>query len=152
MTGSNLQGRAALVTGSTDGLGLAIAAALAGAGCRVMLHGLLPEGEAPDATLRQEHGVEVRYVRSDLSTAAGVAAAVGAARAAFGPLHVLVNNAVVRHFAPVEALPLPDWHTALAVNLTAPFHAIQLVLADMRQAGWGPHRQHGVRLRSARHG
>ncbi len=131
-----LQGRAALVTGSTDGLGLAIAASLAEAGCSVMLHGLLPECDAPVASLRR-FGGDVRYVRADLSSDEGVAAAVGVAQAAFGALHILVNNAVVRHFAPVEDVPLPDWRQALAVNLTAPFHATQLALPAMRRAGWG---------------
>lgn len=132
-------GRAALVTGSTAGLGLAIATALAGAGCRVMLHGLAPEPEmeAPCAALRQESGRDVRYVRADLRTAQGVAATVAAARQAFGGIGVLVNNAVVRHFAPIATFPAEHWAEALAVNLTAPLLLVQALLPEMRVAGWG---------------
>ena len=138
MTGS-LDGRAALVTGSTAGLGLAIGAALAREGCRVMLHGLAPEQEM-DAVcegLRRSTGQDVRYVRADLGDAAGVAVLASAARGAFGEVGVLVNNAVVRHFAPLVDFPPDRWAAALAVNLTAPLQLIQSLLPAMLRTGWG---------------
>jgi 3-hydroxybutyrate dehydrogenase len=136
---SGLDGRTALVTGSTGGLGLAIGTALAQAGCRIMIHGLAP---APDVaatceTLRQSTGRDVRYTYADISTPDGVAALASAARAAFGHIDVLVNNAIVRHFAPLTSFPMDRWATALAVNVTAPLQLIQTLLPAMQQAGWG---------------
>ncbi len=129
--GGALAGRTALVTGSTDGLGLAIAAALARAGCRVVLHGLLDAAEMT-GTLAALGGGH-RYVRADLGHADGVAALAGAA----GRVDVLVNNAVVRHFAPLVEFPAERWGAALAVNVTAPLQLIQRLLPGMRAAGWG---------------
>jgi 3-hydroxybutyrate dehydrogenase len=134
MTGM-LDGRAALVTGSTGGLGLAIGTALAQAGCRVMLHGLAPENEMAEVCERLGHGV--RYTYADVSTADGVAALAASACSAFGQIDVLVNNAVVRHFAPIADFPMDRWAAALAVNLTAPLQLIQALLPGMRAAGWG---------------
>ena len=130
-----MKGRVALISGSTDGLGLAMGKALAAAGCDLVLHGLA----TPDAMrqtcaeLTQAHGVRVRYVQADLSQAAQVDALVEAA----GRVDVLVNNAVVRHFAALEDFPMARWDQALAVNLTAAFRATQLVLPGMRERHWG---------------
>ena len=129
MTG--LVGRAALVTGSTGGLGLAIGTALAQAGCRVMLHGLAPDAEM--AAVCAGIGQDVRYTRADISMPEGVSALAAAA----GPVDILVNNAVVRHFAPLAEFPMDRWAAALAVNVTAPLQLIQATLPGMRQAGWG---------------
>lgn len=136
---TGLEGRTALVTGSTDGLGLAIATALLDAGCRVMLHGLVPEPDmaASCEALRHAHTRDVRYARADLSGAEGVAALSGAACAAFGGVDILVNNAVVRHFAPLAEFPADRWAAALAVNVTAPLQLIQALLPGMRAKGWG---------------
>ena len=134
-----LRGKGALVTGSSAGLGLAIAKALAASGCDIVLHGL----EAPEDVARTvsgiaaEYGVKVGYVRADLATASGVDALLDAAAAQLGALDVLVNNAVVRHFAPLDAFPIERWNEALAVNVTAAFRAIQRVLPGMRERGWG---------------
>lgn len=134
-----LEGKGALVTGSSDGLGLAIARALAGAGCSVVLHGL----EAPQQMactvdeLARAFDANVAYVRADLATPAGVDALIAAARERVNTLDVLVNNAVVRHFAGIESFPLEHWNNALAVNLTAAFRAIQLTLPGMRERGFG---------------
>jgi 3-hydroxybutyrate dehydrogenase len=134
-----LKGKGALVAGSSNGLGLAMAKALAGAGCDIVLHGL----ESPDEMTRTTHelaaafDVSVSYVRADLSITAGVDALIGAARERLGSLDVLINNAVVRHFAGIESFPLEHWNNALAVNLTAAFRAIQLALPGMRERGWG---------------
>ena len=135
-----LAGRRALVTGSTGGIGLAIAERLAAEGSAVMLHGLAPpaEGEAIAHDLATRHGVTAAYARADISRPEGVAALTEAATQALGgPALILVNNAVVRDFGPVEAMATETWDLSLAVNLSAPFHAIRLLLPGMRAAGWG---------------
>jgi len=135
MTTGGLQGRTALVTGSTGGLGLAIAERLAAEGCAVLIHGLAPpaEGEALAQDLAARHGVAVRYRQADLAEPRQIESLV---QAAAGP-DILVNNAVTRHLAPIEAMTPDDWETDLAVNLSAPFHAIRLALPAMRARGWG---------------
>ena len=134
-----LAGKCALVTGSTAGLGYAIAEGLAGQGCNVILHGLDSEDAVAAArrTLQDAHDVKVAYVRADLSTDQGASQLFGVADAAFGGVDVLVNNAVVRHFAPIDQFPVEAWHRALAVNLSAAFHLVRLALPGMRARGWG---------------
>ena len=132
-------GRTALVTGSTSGLGLAIAEALAASGCNLLLHGLeQPDAmAAPAAALAGAHGVAVDYLHADLSSAAGVAGLAEAARSRFGRVDILVNNAVARQFGAIEAFPVEAWDRALAVNVSAAFHAVRLLLPGMKGAGWG---------------
>lgn len=134
-----LRGRTALVTGSTEGLGFAIAAALARAGCGVMLHGLdaAERLRARCAELEAEAGVPVHYHRADLVAPEAVKALIEATVAALGGIDILVNNAVVRHFAPIVDFPPERWDAALAVNLSAAFHAIRLSLPGMRQRNYG---------------
>jgi len=130
-----LRGRRALVTGSTGGLGLAIARRLAADGCAVVLHGLATAGEAGDtrAALAREHAVEVTYHRADLADPHAIAALMEAA----GAVDVLVNNAATRHFAPIDTMAPADWDADIAVNLSAAFHTIRLALPGMRDRGWG---------------
>jgi Dehydrogenases with different specificities (related to short-chain alcohol dehydrogenases) len=128
-----------LVTGSTAGLGLATAEALARAGHDVVLHGLMgqEEGERIAQDLASRFGVSAHYVQADLASPEGVASMIEAAVARAGAIDILVNNAVTRNFAHVEELAAEDWERALSVNLSAPFHAIRLVLPGMRQRGFG---------------
>lgn len=130
-----MKGKRALVTGSSNGLGLAMAQGLAAAGCDVVLHGLESSADmrATCESLAQQYCVAISYVRADLSQASGVEAMLDAA----GAVDVLVNNAVVRHFSPIEDFPSERWDQALAVNLTAAFRAVQLSLPGMRARGWG---------------
>jgi 3-hydroxybutyrate dehydrogenase len=134
-----MKGKTALVTGSTNGLGHAVVEGLARAGCNVMVHGLEPAMavEAQIAALKRDHGVEVGYHQADLSTQDGVEGVIAASRKRLGALDILVNNAVTRHFARVEDYPTEKWDQALAVNLSAAFHAIRLSLPDMRARKWG---------------
>jgi 3-hydroxybutyrate dehydrogenase len=134
-SGSGLRGRTALITGSTGGIGHAVASQLAAAGCDVVLHGLEGPAAAEPAAraLAGRHGVQARYIRADLARRPEVEALAAEA----GPVDILVNNAACRHFAPIEAMPPADWEADLAVNLSAAFHLIRLTLPGMRARGWG---------------
>lgn len=135
MSGVDLAGRTALVTGSIDGLGLAMARALASAGASVVLSDLAPpeRGETARRAIADEHGAEARYLQADLTSPDETRALVDRA----GPVDILVNNAVVRHFAPVGDFPLDRWDEALAVNLTAVLVATQRALPGMRERRYG---------------
>ena len=115
-----LRGRTALVTGAQDGIGLAIAQALAAQGCAVTRTDIADD-PSPG------------YYRADLADMAQI----DALSRAIGPVDILVNNAVTRHNAEVESLPLDKWQHAIAVNLTAPFRLIQLTLPGMKERRWG---------------
>lgn len=134
-----LRGRVALVTGSTTGLGLAVAEALAGAGCNIVLNGLDDPRRAEEAraALAARHGVVALFHGADLADQQQIEALVGAATEAFGGIDILVNNAVVRQFGPIETMAPEGWNQSLAVNLTAPFHLIRLILPGMRARGFG---------------
>jgi 3-hydroxybutyrate dehydrogenase len=134
-----IEGRCALVTGSSAGLGYAIARGLAASGANVVIHGLEPEKDVAPRLheLAGPHGAKAAYVRSDLSSEAGARALVEAACASIGGIDILVNNAVVRHFSPIDDFPVRAWEDALAVNISAPFHLVRLLLPGMRQRGWG---------------
>jgi 3-hydroxybutyrate dehydrogenase len=134
-----LKGRTALVTGSIGGIGYATASALAAQGCNIMLNGFADpaEIEAQRAGLEKAHGVKARYHGADLRRTGDIEALVAATERKLGPVDILVNNAVVRHFASVEDFKPEDWQTALDVNLSAPFHLIRLTLGGMKRRGWG---------------
>lgn len=129
-----LQGRTALVTGSLDGIGWAIAAALAAKGCAVMLNGF---GGAELVEQRLAALPRAGYHGADLSDPTQIEALVRATEERLGPVDILVNNAVTRHNAPVDELPVEKWNYALAVNLSAPYHLIRLVFPGMKQRRWG---------------
>jgi 3-hydroxybutyrate dehydrogenase len=134
-----LEGRCALITGSTQGLGLAAAHRFAAAGCHVVLSGLASpqEANATAAGLESAYGVRAVYAAGDLSQPADIEAIVEAAGAAFGGVDILVNNAVVRHAAPIEAFGSEKWDEGLAVNLSAAFHLIRLTVPAMQAKRWG---------------
>jgi 3-hydroxybutyrate dehydrogenase len=134
-----LEGRCALITGSTQGLGLAAAHRFAAAGCHVVLSGLASpqEAKATAAGLESTYGVRAVYAAGDLSHPADIEAIVEAARTAFGGVDILVNNAVVRHAAPIEAFSAEKWDEGLAVNLSAAFHLIRLTVPTMQAKRWG---------------
>lgn len=134
-----LAGKCALITGSTAGLGYAIAAKLAASGCNIVLNGIAPddEGDAAAERLARDHGVDAIYRRADLADLTQIERLIAGASARFGGIDIVVNNAVVRHFAPIETLTPAEWEQSLAVNLTAPFHIVRLVLPGMRARGFG---------------
>ncbi|WP_156438643.1 SDR family oxidoreductase [Bradyrhizobium valentinum] len=131
-----LQGKWALVTGATAGLGLAVAESLAGAGANIALHDLLEPREARDR-LRSRFGVDAVSVAADLSQRSSIETMMDDLLGRLGAIDILVNNAVVRHFSPVETFAPEHWEEALAVNLSAPFHLVRLALPAMKQRGWG---------------
>jgi 3-hydroxybutyrate dehydrogenase len=134
-----LEGRCALITGSTQGLGLAAAHRFAAAGCHVVLSGLASpqEASATAAGLETAYGVRAVYAAGDLSRPADIEAIVDTARTAFGAVDILVNNAVVRHAAPIEGFSAEKWDEGLAVNLSAAFHLIRLTVPAMQAKRWG---------------
>jgi 3-hydroxybutyrate dehydrogenase len=135
-----LTGRSALVTGSTGGLGRALADRLASEGSAVLLHGIADpgDGEALARETAARHGVRALYRRADLARPAEIEALMAhAAEALEGGPDIVVNNAVVRHFGPVEALAPADWDADIAVNLSAAFHTVRLALPAMKRRGWG---------------
>lgn len=138
MSGKQLNGRTALVTGATGGIGEAFARAFAAAGCNVVFNGF-GEKAAIDR-LRAElegTGAKALYHPADVGKPGEIAAMVDAAHSRFGAIDIVVNNAVTRHFAPVEQFPVDKWDLALAVNLSAAFHTIRLTLPGMKQRNWG---------------
>jgi 3-hydroxybutyrate dehydrogenase len=131
-----LKGKWALVTGATAGLGLAVAESLAGAGANIVLHDLVEPKETADR-LRSRFGVEAISVATDLSQRSAIETMMADLLGRLGAIDILVNNAVVRHFAPVEDFAPERWEQAIAVNLSAPFHLIRLALPAMKKRGWG---------------
>jgi 3-hydroxybutyrate dehydrogenase len=130
------KGKWALVTGATAGLGLAVAECLAGAGANIVLHDLAEPKEAADR-LRSRFGVEALSAAADLSQRSAIETMMADLLNRLGAIDILVNNAVVRHFAPVENFAPERWDQAIAVNLSAPFHLIRLALPAMKNRGWG---------------
>jgi 3-hydroxybutyrate dehydrogenase len=131
--------KAALVTGSTSGIGRGIARALAGGGFDVMLNGFgdAAEIERDRAALAAETGADVRFSDADLTRPEACAALVGAAEGAFGKLDVIVNNAGMQHVAPIEDFPVAKWDQIIALNLSAAFHAIRAAMRGMKERRYG---------------
>jgi 3-hydroxybutyrate dehydrogenase len=134
-----LEGRSALVTGSTSGIGLAVAGALAEQGASVMLNGLGDPDQIEETRARLEaaHGVEVGFCDADLARPEEIVRLVEAATTRFGGVDVLVNNAGIQHVALIEDFPPERWDTVLAINLSAAFHTTRLAVGGMKQRGWG---------------
>src|SRR3984957_18970840 len=134
-----LQGKCALITGSTQGLGLARAKRFGAAGCNVIFNGFGDEREidAMRAGIEKEHGVRTMYSCANLAHPIEIERMIGVSLEKFGTIDVLVNNAVVRYDSPVEQFPVEEWDLGMAVNLSAAFHTIRLALPAMRRRNWG---------------
>ncbi|GAB4035644.1 MAG: 3-hydroxybutyrate dehydrogenase [Rubrivivax sp.] len=130
-----LKGKTALVTGSTSGIGLGIAKALAAQGANVMLNGF-GDAEGPKAEVAAL-GVKVGYHGADMSKPAEIAAMVEACEAEFGAVDILVNNAGIQHVANVEDFPPERWDAIIAINLSSAFHTMHHALPGMKARGWG---------------
>ena len=131
--------RTALVTGSTSGIGLGMAKALAESGFDVMINGFGDRAQidATVAALAAEHGVRTAYHGADLSDPAQAGALVRDTAAELGSVDVLVNNAGIQHVAPLESFPDDAWHRIIAINLSAAFFTTRAALPGMRERGFG---------------
>jgi len=134
-----LKGKTALVTGSTSGIGLATARALARDGANIMLNGF---GEAAAiekerAAIEKEFGVKVLYSGADMSKPGEIATMIAATEKSFGALDVLVNNAGIQHVANIEDFPVEKWDAVIAINLSSSFHSIRAAVPGMKKRKWG---------------
>lgn len=136
---TDLKGRVALITGSTSGIGLAMAKALAGAGANIVINGFGDAAaiEKERKGLESDFGIKAWYNGADLSKPEGVRGMVADAAKQAGRLDILVNNAGIQHTAPVESFPQEKWDLIMALMLTAPFVAIKEALPIMRKNKWG---------------
>ena len=134
-----LNGRTALVTGSTSGIGLGIATRLAAEGANIVLNGFgdTAEIERLRTRLAAEHRVTVVYDDADMTRPEAIAAMLGKAIARFGAVDVLVNNAGIQHVAPVDEFPLDKWDAIIAINLSSSFHTVRAALPAMKAKRWG---------------
>ena len=134
-----IEGKVAVVTGSTSGIGLGIARAYAKVGARVVINGFGdPAGiEATRSGIEREFGRECHYSDADMTRPAAIAAMIAEAEARFGAVDILVNNAGVQFVAPVEEFPVEKWDQILAINLSSAFHTIRAAVPGMKRRGWG---------------
>ncbi len=134
-----LQGKSAIVTGSTSGIGLGIAAALAAEGCDIMLNGFGDAAAIADVRQRlaERHRVRVAYSPADMSKPADIREMVKTTVEQLGGVDILVNNAGIQHVAKVVDFPEDRWDAVIAINLSASFHATKAALPHMTAKGWG---------------
>ncbi len=130
-----LKGKTALVTGSTSGIGLGLARALAAQGANILLNGF-GDSQGPSAELATL-GVRVAYHGADMSRPAEIEAMMAYAASTFGRVDILVNNAGIQHVSRIEDFPPERWDAVLAINLSSAFHTSRLALPAMRAANWG---------------
>ena len=134
-----LHGKTAIVTGSTSGIGLGVAEALARAGASVVLNGFgdAMQIEKTRADLAQRTGSMIVYSPADMGKPKAIEQMVRQTVDAFGAVDIMVNNAGIQHVAPIDEFPDEKWEAILAINLSSAFHATKLVLPQMRRKGWG---------------
>ena len=134
-----LSGKTALITGSTSGIGLAYAKALAGEGAAIILNGFGAQ-EAINAAIAEVTAAgapKVHYSPADMTDVAAIEAMMAEAADMFGGVDILINNAGMQHVAPIEDFPVAKWDSIIALNLTSAFHTTRLAVPYMKRAGWG---------------
>jgi 3-hydroxybutyrate dehydrogenase len=134
-----LKGKTALVTGSTSGIGLAVARALAAEGANVTINGFGDKAaiEQERSGIEKEYAVKALYSPADMTKPAEIAEMVRTTAQTFGSLDVLVNNAGIQHVAPIEEFPVEKWDQIIAINLSSAFHTIRAALPGMKARKWG---------------
>jgi 3-hydroxybutyrate dehydrogenase len=134
-----LKGKSAVVTGSTSGIGLAIARAIAREGANVLINGFGEKDaiEAERRGIEKDFSVNAIYSGADMTKPAEISGMVKLAEATFGRVDVLVNNAGIQHVAPIEEFPVDKWDAIIAINLSAAFHAIRAAIPGMKARKWG---------------
>jgi 3-hydroxybutyrate dehydrogenase len=134
-----LNGKTAVVTGSTSGIGLGIARALATEGANVILNGFGDADQIEElrGTLSREHNVKVAYSSADISKADAIAEMITLADNEFGGADIVVNNAGIQYVAPIDEFPIEKWNAIMAINLSGAFHACRLAVPGMKRKGWG---------------
>jgi 3-hydroxybutyrate dehydrogenase len=134
-----LKGKTALVTGSTSGIGLATARALAGDGANVMLNGFGDKAQIEKIriSIAKDFGVKASYSPADMTKPTEIADMIRATEKDFGSLDVLVNNAGIQHVANIEDFPIEKWDAIIAINLSSSFHAIRTAVPGMKARKWG---------------
>lgn len=135
----NLRGKSAIVTGSTSGIGLGIARALAAAGVNIMFNGF---GTSSDfdlsrRDLEKRNRIKTAFSGADMSKEDDIASMIEGARAAFGQIDILVNNAGIQHVEAIETFPVSKWNAIIAIDLSAAFYTIRAVVPEMKRRGWG---------------
>jgi 3-hydroxybutyrate dehydrogenase len=136
---SMLKGKNALVTGSTSGIGLGYARALAEQGANVTINGFGDAAaiEKERASIEKDFGVKAAYSPADMTKPAEIADMVHAAEKAFGSVDILINNAGIQHVAPIEEFPIEKWNQIIAINLSSAFHTIRAAVPGMKARKWG---------------
>jgi 3-hydroxybutyrate dehydrogenase len=134
-----LKGKSALVTGSTSGIGLAIARAIAEQGANVTINGFGDAAaiEKERGGIEKDFGVKAVYSAADMSKPADIAAMIKTAETTFGALDILVNNAGIQFVSPIEDFPIEKWDQIISINLSAAFHAMRAAVAGMKARKWG---------------
>ncbi len=135
----SLKGKTAVVTGSTSGIGLAIARAFAAEGCNVVINGFGDSAaiETERSGIEKEFGVKALYDAADMSKPAEIAAMIANGEKAFGSVDILVNNAGIQFVSPIEDFPPEKWDQIIAINLSSAFHAIRAAIPGMKARKWG---------------
>ncbi len=134
-----LKDKSAIVTGSTSGIGLAVARSLAGAGANIVLNGFgdPSEIEAMRKGIEEAHGVRASYDGADMTKPDEIEAMVTGAVSEFGSVDILVNNAGIQFVAPIDEFPLDKWDAIIAINMSSAFHTTRAALPGMKAKGWG---------------
>lgn len=134
-----LKGKNAVVTGSTSGIGLGMAEALAAQGVNLVLNGFGDAGEieALQAKIAKQYDVQVKFSPADMRKPDEIAAMIALADKELGGVDILINNAGVQHVAPIEEFPVEKWNDIIAINLSSAFHTTRLVVPQLKKKGWG---------------
>ena len=134
-----LKDRTAAITGSTSGIGLAYARALAAEGANLVINGIMPPTDAEKlrTDLEQEFGIKVVFSGADMTKPAEIAGFIAEGEKVFGAIDILINNAGIQFVSPIDEFPIEKWDQIIAINLSSAFHSIRAALPKMKEKGWG---------------